>query len=243
VALYWEKQWTAFEAMPAPKPPFRLPPVMPIVFHTGTTFWGSARSIAELLGEPAAFHGFAPQWKPLFWELPQHSVEALLSSDEAFLQLLAVVRVEDAESAEFERVFQETWRRLAPLQETNRVRWGDLINFILGWITHRRPAAERRGLMDLAANLVEDESRRNEVKAMVESYADVLLAKGKSEGKLEGKIEQAQSFVIRLGAKRFGGADSETLATLSNIQDLERLERIVERVAETSSWAELLTTT
>lgn len=106
VVLYWENQWSNWEKLPSPKAEFRLPPVLPIVFHTGTTPWGSARSIAELLDDPEAFHPFAPKWQPLFWELPRHSVDELLSSDDAFLQLLAVVRVEDADQAEFERVFR-----------------------------------------------------------------------------------------------------------------------------------------
>lgn len=66
VVLYWEKQWSAWEALPSPKPPFHLPPVLPIVLHTGSTPWGSARTIRDLLGEPSAFHAFAPDWKPLF---------------------------------------------------------------------------------------------------------------------------------------------------------------------------------
>jgi hypothetical protein len=239
VVLYWEKQWSAWEALPAPRPEFRLAPVLPIVFHTGTTLWGSPRSIAEMLGDPEAFHVYAPQWKPLFWELPKHSVEELLSSEEAFLQLLAVVRVEDADYSEFERVFRETWIHLARLQDSNRVRWADLIYFIIGWITHRRPAAERRGLIELAENLAEHEGRGNEVRTMVETYADVLLAKGKSEGKIEGMKE----IIIRQGARRLGSIDPDAEVALNAISDLELLKRIADRVHEVSSWAELLATT
>jgi hypothetical protein len=66
VVLYWEKYWSDWEAAPAPKKPFGLPPALPIVFHTGTMPWGSPRSLLELLDEPAGFHSFAPIWAPLF---------------------------------------------------------------------------------------------------------------------------------------------------------------------------------
>jgi hypothetical protein len=130
VVLYWEKQWSAWEEAPAPKKPFRLPPVLPIVFHTGTIPWGSHRSIAESLGEPASFHSFAPVWAPPFWELSAHSVDELLSADEAFLKALAVVRVEDAERAEFERVFTEAVQRLVAERNTDRIKIADLLQFI-----------------------------------------------------------------------------------------------------------------
>jgi hypothetical protein len=46
-----------------------LNPVLPLVFYTGTTAWTQARTLAELLGEPAALHAFAPSWQPIFWNL------------------------------------------------------------------------------------------------------------------------------------------------------------------------------
>jgi len=90
ISLYWDKQWSAWENLPSPKSEFRLSPVLPIVFHTGTQPWQGGRSINDMLGEPGDFHAFAPQWAPLFWELSEHSVDELLSRDEAFLHALAV---------------------------------------------------------------------------------------------------------------------------------------------------------
>jgi len=37
----------------------------------------------DLLGEPAEFHAFVPQWAPLFWELGRHDADELLLSGEA----------------------------------------------------------------------------------------------------------------------------------------------------------------
>jgi hypothetical protein len=65
---YWDRQWRAWEEAPPPRPPFRLNPVLPVVVYTGATPWGSNRTLADLLGEPQAFHAYAPAWQPLFWK-------------------------------------------------------------------------------------------------------------------------------------------------------------------------------
>jgi hypothetical protein len=84
--IYWDQQWRAWEELPTPKPPFRLNPVLPVVVYTGTTPWGSNRTLADLLGEPRALHAYAPVWQPLFWNLAEQTPEELLVSDNAWLQ-------------------------------------------------------------------------------------------------------------------------------------------------------------
>lgn len=74
---FWEKQWGAWEKAARPKPPLRLYPVLPIVLYTGSVPWGSNRTLAEMLSEPAAFHAFAPSWQPLFWNLSERTPQAL----------------------------------------------------------------------------------------------------------------------------------------------------------------------
>jgi hypothetical protein len=81
--VYWDKQWREWEKLPRPRPRFRLSPVLPIVFYTGTVPWGSNRTLAELLGDPKAFHAFAPIWEPLFWNLSDQDHEQLLASANA----------------------------------------------------------------------------------------------------------------------------------------------------------------
>jgi hypothetical protein len=77
-----------------PRPPLRLRPVLPIVLYTGEARWGSNRTLADLLGEPEAFHAFAPVWRALFWNLADQTPEALLQSGEGWLQMLAVIQTE-----------------------------------------------------------------------------------------------------------------------------------------------------
>ena len=61
------------------------------------------------------------------------------------------------------------------------------------------------------------------------------------EGRMEGQVEEARKFVLRLARKRFGPPTEQTETAINAITDLERLERLLERVVLVSSWEELLT--
>jgi hypothetical protein len=71
-----------------------------------------------------------------------------------------------------------------------------------------------------------------------------ILRKGRSEGLIEGRVNEAQRLLLRLGAKRFGEPSAPTLATLEAIQDIDRLEVLGERIldADLQSWDALLRT-
>ena len=55
----------------------------------------------------------------------------------------------------------------------------------------------------------------------------------------EGALEHARALILKLGGKRFGQADEETVARVNSVVDLDLL---ADQVLETHSWAELLET-
>jgi hypothetical protein len=58
----------------------------------------------------------------------------------------------------------------------------------------------------------------------------------------EGQEEHAKKVILRLGGKRFGPPEEQTRITVQGITDLDRLERIIDRVLEASDWQDLLGT-
>jgi hypothetical protein len=56
----------------------------------------------------------------------------------------------------------------------------------------------------------------------------------------QAQIKEARKLLIRLGRQRFGRLNKATRTAIESIDDLERLERMFERVYAVSSWAELL---
>lgn len=69
-----------------------------------------------------------------------------------------------------------------------------------------------------------------------------ILEEGREWGREEGRAEEAQSLILRLGQKRLGHPTPEVEAALRAISDRAHLERIAERVLEVESWTDLLTT-
>jgi hypothetical protein len=187
-----------------------------------------------MLGPPQEFHAFAPAWRPHFWELSLHAPGELLNAEQAFLQVLTVVRMESAERAEFAQAFQETLRRLEPMHGSNRVRWTEMIQLIFGWVLNRRPREERPLWSDLAAATQQDELRQEEMKAMAGLLGKTVVD--------EAYEDHARQTVLRLGRKRFGEPAPEIELELRKIEDLPRLDRMTLRVLDASSWSELLET-
>lgn len=58
----------------------------------------------------------------------------------------------------------------------------------------------------------------------------------------DGRIEEAQRFLLRLGNRKFGAANEASRAALTAIIDRERLERMGEALLTASTWEELLGT-
>ncbi len=234
IALYWDRQWLSWEEMPSPKSEFRLTPVLPIVLHTGGASWSGPRSLTELLGPPPEFHSFTPNWTPLFWEVSKKSADELLNSDAAFLQIVSAIKMEDADRPEFERYFQAVLHKLNPLHDSNRVRWAEMIQLMFGWVFHRRPREEFGSWCDFGAATQEQGIRREELRAMAQ-----LTRKSYIYETLE---EKAKATLIRLGRIQLQEPDLATLNLIQEIDDIDRIDRMTDRVLSASSWREVLET-
>ena len=233
--VYWERQWHAWEGMGRPRPPLRLRPVLPIVLYTGRTPWGSNRELADLLGEPAAFHAFAPAWRPVFWNLADQTPEALLNSGMEWLQTLAVIRVEAAEEAEFRTVYEEVVRRLQDLRGRDKVRCYDLMRIVLTCAAWRRPQAEQPGLWAAAEAIQTEPELRQEMRTMAQNAVEAWL----EEGVEKGELRMARALLRKLLEKRFGDLPAELVQQISTASDLERLQAAFEQSIQLTNLAEL----
>jgi hypothetical protein len=76
--------------------------------------------------------------------------------------------------------------------------------------------------------------RRLETMSIAEesSYPQVLIE--------EGQVKQTKALILRLAAVRFGPPDDAAKATIESMEELDRLERVFDRILPASSWRELL---
>lgn len=61
-----------------------------------------------------------------------------------------------------------------------------------------------------------------------------------SEGRVEGRVEEAKRIIIRQASKRFGPASTASLSRLEGVGDPERLEELADRVLTAEGWDDLL---
>jgi predicted transposase YdaD len=61
-----------------------------------------------------------------------------------------------------------------------------------------------------------------------------------AEGRVEGRVEEAQRMVLLAGSRPFGPPNEATRAAIEALRDVPKLEQLLARVFEVSSWQELL---
>jgi hypothetical protein len=67
-------------------------------------------------------------------------------------------------------------------------------------------------------------------------------AKFAARGYATGRLEEVRNLILRLGGKRFGPAPAGFEAAIRLISDLDRLERIADRIVDGASWDDLVAT-
>lgn len=60
------------------------------------------------------------------------------------------------------------------------------------------------------------------------------------QGRDEGRVEGTCASLIRVGQWKLGHVSESTRAKLESITDLERLERMMDRLRDVETWTELL---
>jgi predicted transposase YdaD len=79
------------------------------------------------------------------------------------------------------------------------------------------------------------------VRGMRESATyQAVLQEGREEGKQMGHMTEAQTLLLRIGTKRFGPPTAAVQRSLDAIENVDRLEQLVERVLDVETWAELI---
>lgn len=229
-ALYWEREWKAWQDRHAYGEPLRLSPLMPIVFHTGVTPWNSNRNLSELIAAPREFEQFAPHWPPVFFDLADRLPQDLLDGPGPWLQALAVVRAEKEESPTFLRVFQEVLGRLEPFQDGDPVRWRDIMWFVLSWASRRRPEPDRKAIRPIIEAARLDSRHRQEIvnmsQSMQKTWEEECLER-EAEREVRGQLLAHREILISLLEQRFQTVPATVSNRINATTELARLKAAI----------------
>ena len=72
------------------------------------------------------------------------------------------------------------------------------------------------------------------------STYQLIVEEGLAKGLVEGRTEGRREDILKLGTKRFGEPTAEMHAGLSEMNDITRLDTLMDRLLDVSSWAELM---
>ena len=80
-----------------PKSEWRLRPILPIVFYTGTQRWNTALSLTGIMDIPDALARFIPTFDTLFLSVKDTAASTLTRTDHPFGWLLTVLQKEHSD--------------------------------------------------------------------------------------------------------------------------------------------------
>jgi len=140
---------------------------------------------------------------------------------------------------------------MAPLADVPRDDVPRILERIDSRLIEEAPAPDGARIMASALTLTGMRLGPDEVKALEKrlrtmnilkdsSFYQVLQERGREEGVRRGRIHEARRILIRQGRIRFGRLDKSTRAAIEAINDLDRLERLSDRLLTATSWADLL---
>jgi hypothetical protein len=74
---------------------------------------------------------------------------------------------------------------------------------------------------------------------IAEWYFEQQRTEGRAEGEAKGRNDTLHRALLRLGRQRFGERSAAITATLTALTDVERLDRLTERLLQAARWQDL----
>jgi hypothetical protein len=189
----------------------RFQPVLPVVFYTGTRAWENIGRLVDLIEMGAEFGAVTPALDPLFMNLEAIGPRSLEEGG-FFGWVLRLVQERRARPDEFKKLVEQVVSHLENLPQDDRLRWLELLSYIIALIYHERDPSEHGGLRETIETSVHTDEYRQEVSRMGRTIADELREEGLKRGRKEGKKEENRAR-SRPAAKPCSGCFESALET------------------------------
>ena len=205
----WSKTHRAFARV-------RLDPVLPVVFYTGTRRWASVGRLVDLVQMGEQFESATPAMEPLFINLSALAAEKLEAEGGFFGWVLRLIQQRKSRPAEFQQLLNRVVQHLETMPAEARLRWLELLSYIMALVYPERDPSERPGLQDTIEVSVQTDEHRQEVFQMRRTIADEL--------KEEGAIGALQRALMRQLRSRFGELPDDVVSTIRATHDPAQLD-------------------
>ena len=219
-----------------PKAEWRLTPIVPIVFYTGTDTWSSPLSLTALMDLPDILKRFVPTFDTLFLDVKATAADELTQTGHTLGWLLTVLRQENSDPPAMRQALLDALAGLRDLHTQDIEAYTRAILYLFLLILHRREADEHQDLLRI---LTQEHTQNQEIVNMAGSIIELSEQRGEQRGIQQG-IQQGIEQGIEQGSRRtsiestlailntrFPNADADTLTpALETIEDLNRLKQL-----------------
>ncbi len=159
LAQIWKAQARAWGEKHGSLASVQLSPILPVVLYTGTYRWERLGRLVDLMPEGEDFAEVTPELRPLFVNLPELPA-ARLRSGGAFGSVLRLIQQRRASETAFAKLLGEVVGDLEGLPAGKRLRWLELLCYVMALVYHERPKGEQQGLGELVLASVRTDSHR-----------------------------------------------------------------------------------
>ena len=172
-----EKQQKAEDQQPqgAPKMPWRVTPIIPIVFYTGTQRWQAPISLTTLMDIPEVLKRFVPTFDTLLLDVKATEPEELTQTGDPLGWLLTVLKHEKSDPPVMRKALIDALDGLRDSHIQDAEQYTRAILYLFLLILHRRDAKEHQGLLRI---LTEKNIQNQEIVNMAESIIEISEQRG-----------------------------------------------------------------
>jgi predicted transposase YdaD len=165
------------------------------------------------------------------WEQP---VDRLLASGLTILPLAPVSNVKEEQIPEVLLAMSARLKKEASLEEA-AILW-NATEVLMGlYYSEEKVESIIEGVLPMLFGI-----RGIEESSVYQGILKKGEAIGRVEGRVEGRVDEARKNLLRIGAKRLGPPDESINGRIADITELERLDVLLDRILDVSSWDELL---
>ena len=222
----WMEERRSWIEQKLSKSEWRLTPIVPVVFYTGTGAWKSPFSLTALMDLPEVLKRFVPSFDTLFLDVKATTTDELTQTGHALGWLLAVLRQEHSDPPAMRQALLDALAGLRDLQTQDRDAYTRAILYLFLLILHRRKEDEHQ---DLLRMLSEEHTQNQEIVTMADSIIELSERRGIQKGIEQGARQTSIESTLAILNKRFADADIDTdtlTSALESIGDLNRLKRL-----------------
>ncbi len=225
------------------------PVVIPIVFYVGRRNW-TMPTLAETMNVPDELKRFVPSFDVISIKLSELSEEML--SSHALGAALKITREADASTEEFAQVVESALSSFRALPEQERQPYEEpVVLYVINVVQQKRGIEEADRLYNIMERALQP-VRAGQIQEMamttaelytqrgIEKGLDEGIKKGIDEGSQKGKISQTKHILLQLGSKKYGIPSEQVRLQIEAMDDVLKLEELVNKLDDVQSWEMLL---